>query len=308
MQEMLYTAEMQDRQHHVRRDQAQLQRLQRAENVRVVPLWRELSLLHQDHPGQPWLQGAAAHDLLNMFPAAIFLGIEDGAPFFALDISAMAADECGPVLAPRTAFAPLRPQAGNLPMAAGAWLAYGRGMVAWHRVSRFCSVCGHETGIAEGGHVRRCSNPSCGHATYPRTDPAVIMLVQDGDRILLHRQAAWPEGMWSCLAGFVEPGETLEHAVWREVQEESGIQVADVRYVRSQPWPFPSSLMIAFTAQAVGGELRPDLSEIQDARWFGLDDLQAFDDDHRQTGHGPFLAMPGSAARYLIEGWKARMG
>jgi NAD+ diphosphatase len=132
------------------------------------------------------------------------------------------------------------------------------------------------------------------------------MLVEHEDRILMHRQKIWPQGMWSCLAGFVEPGETLEQAVVREVFEESGVKAYDVRYVASQPWPFPSSLMVAFTAKANDPTLRPDYNEIEDAQWFSRADLELFHDSNRQTGQGLFLAVPGSAARHMIEMWRER--
>ena len=129
------------------------------------------------------------------------------------------------------------------------------------------------------------------------------MMVADGDRILLHRQRPWAVGMWSCLAGFVEPGESLEEAVIREAREETGLIVADVRYVASQPWPFPSSLMVAFTARAIGGDLVPALNEIEDARWFTRAELASFDDHHRESGTGLFFARPGTIARVLVDGW-----
>ncbi|WP_404816836.1 NAD(+) diphosphatase [Streptomyces thermolineatus] len=142
----------------------------------------------------------------------------------------------------------------------------------WHRMHGFCARCGRPTVIAAAGHVRRC--PACGAEHYPRTDPAVIMLVVDeDDRALLGRQVHWPEGRFSTLAGFVEPGESLEQAVVREVAEEVGVPVGEVSYVASQPWPFPSSLMLGFTAQAVSTEIRVDGDEIHEARWFSRDEL-----------------------------------
>ncbi|GAA1509606.1 NAD(+) diphosphatase [Streptomyces synnematoformans] len=147
----------------------------------------------------------------------------------------------------------------------------------WQRLHRFCSRCGERTVIAAAGHIRRC--PACGAEHYPRTDPAVIMAVTDPeDRILLGRQLHWPEGRFSTLAGFVEPGESLEHAVRREVYEEAGVVVGDVDYVSSQPWPFPSSLMVGFRARAAdakGAEIRVDGEELHEARWFSRAELGA---------------------------------
>jgi NAD+ diphosphatase len=183
-------------------------------------------------------------------------------------------------------------------------LATGRALVNWHRTTTFCGRCGSPTEAREGGHVRVCLDVTCNAQHYPRTDNAVIMQVTDGENILLHRQPSWPAGMWSVLAGFVEPGETLEQAVVRETHEETGIIVDDIRYAGSQPWPFPASLMVGFTARAIGGQLCPDPHELEDARWFSRADIAAhFSDAHRNSNAGPYLARPGSIARQMIDAW-----
>lgn len=152
-------------------------------------------------------------------------------------------------------------------------LTHAVGLENWQRTHRFCSRCGERTVIAAAGHVRRC--PACGAEHYPRTDPAVIMLVRDEkDRALLGRQVHWPEGRFSTLAGFVEPGEAVEAAVVREVAEEAGVSVGDVAYVGSQPWPFPSSLMLGFMARATSAEIHVDGEEIEDARWFSREEIR----------------------------------
>ncbi|WP_406392302.1 NAD(+) diphosphatase [Streptomyces sp. NBC_00887] len=144
----------------------------------------------------------------------------------------------------------------------------------WQRLHRFCSRCGERTVIAAAGHIRRCQ--ACGAEHYPRTDPAVIMLVTDDqDRALLGRQVHWPEGRFSTLAGFVEPGESIEQSVAREVFEEAGVTVGEVEYIASQPWPFPSSLMLGFMARATSSEINVDGEEIEEARWFSREDLTA---------------------------------
>lgn len=167
----------------------------------------------------------------------------------------------------------------------------------WQRMHRFCSRCGERTVITAAGHVRRC--PACGAEHYPRTDPAVIMLVTDDqDRALLGRQVHWPEGRFSTLAGFVEPGESIEQAVVREVAEEAGVVVDTVEYVASQPWPFPSSLMLGFMARAGSSEIHVDGEEIHEARWFSRDDLKA------GFASGEVLPPSGiSIAARLIERW-----
>jgi NAD+ diphosphatase len=171
----------------------------------------------------------------------------------------------------------------------------------WHGRHGHCSVCGHPTDVVRGGWSRRCRN--CGAEHFPRSDPVVIMLAEHDSRLLLGRQPHYPPGRYSALAGFVEPGETIEAAVARELQEEAGVAVADVRYVASQPWPFPSSLMIGCRARALDDRLTIDLTELDDARWFTRDDVQSavFDD-----GKAPFLPPPRWAiARTLLEDWLA---
>jgi len=148
-------------------------------------------------------------------------------------------------------------------------------MLFWHTRTQHCGACGERTAPRQGGHVRVCRRESCALEHFPRTDPAIIVLVHDGDECLLGRQRSWPRGMYSTLAGFVEPGETIEQAVAREVFEESGVRVEDVRYFRSQPWPFPSSLMIGFSARAVSRAIDVGDDELEDARWVSKAELQA---------------------------------
>ena len=178
----------------------------------------------------------------------------------------------------------------------GALLAYARAMVTWHQRHRFCGACGTPNESALGGHVRRCPRPECAAEIFPRTDPAVIMLVIDGDWCLLGRQARWPPRVYSALAGFVEPGESLEDAVRREVMEEAGIAIENCDYHSSQPWPFPSSIMLGFWATARRGEVRVDGSELEEAIWVHRDQVLA-----REVRLPP----PLSIARRLIDDWLA---
>lgn len=190
----------------------------------------------------------------------------------------------------------LRPLAPLLQADAAALLAYARALVLWRARHRFCGVCGAPNVRARAGHVMRCGAAACGHETFPRLDPAIIVLVADasGERALLGRQRAWPPGRYSTIAGFVEPGESLEDAVVREVAEETGIEVGDVRYVGSQPWPFPSSLMLGFEAVARGQEIHLRDGELEDARWFSRADLAAGE---------PRLPPSGSISARLIDRW-----
>jgi NAD+ diphosphatase len=203
----------------------------------------------------------------------------------------------------------LRAAAATLSRQDGGLAAYACALLNWHRRHRFCANCAHATELIEGGLTRHC--PRCGAEHHPRTDPVVIMLVTDGsERLLLGRQAVWPTGRYSALAGFVEPGESLEEAVAREVREESAVRVGRPRYIASQPWPFPSSLMLGFSAPYAGGEPEIGDAELQDVRWFTRAEIEAAtgSDDPAWGAPGdpggelklpPRLAI----ARRLVEDW-----
>jgi len=166
----------------------------------------------------------------------------------------------------------------------------------WHRAHRYCPRCASPLRAADGGHLLQCTG--CGRPQFPRTDPAVIMLVTDGDRALLGRQAAWPPGRYSTLAGFVEPGESLEDAVRREVMEEVGVEIGEVSYIGNQPWPFPASLMVGFFARAETTDIDVDGDEIEDARWFTREDLESLAREGTVVLPGGF-----SISRALVEAW-----
>ncbi len=197
-----------------------------------------------------------------------------------------------------------------LPQGEGGLVAYVASLLNWHRRHPFCAACGAPTEVAEAGLTRACTR--CGTSHHPRTDPVVIMLVADGDRLLLGRSPAWPPRRYSALAGFVEPGESLEEAVVREVHEESGVRVGPPRYLASQPWPFPSSLMIGFVAPWESGEPAPREADIDDVRWFRRAEVAAAAADDAD-GWGadadpdaPLLLPPRLAiARRLVERWLA---
>ncbi len=169
---------------------------------------------------------------------------------------------------PGASFEELRPLSPVLHAEQAGLLAYARALTIWRKRQRFCGVCGSVAVPERAGHVIRCTNPDEPHEFFPRTDPAIIVLVTDGERALLGRQASWPPGRYSTIAGFVEPGESLEDAVLREVHEETGVVASNPRYDSSQPWPFPSSLMIGFQAQAEPGSPIVTGAELEDARWF----------------------------------------
>ncbi|HEY6641646.1 NAD(+) diphosphatase [Povalibacter sp.] len=249
----------------LRKDEARLHAALENPATLFVPIWRSHSFIAHV-PGGLTAQFVHGLQQLRALGTAdpILLGEFRGQLCFAAELSS---DE-PPVVDPRAEFVDLRGVAGNLMRDEAGLLAYARAMVLWRERHRFCGRCGAPTLAAEGGHVRRCSNERCGNQQFPRIDPAVIVLVTDGDRALLGRQAAWPVGRYSTIAGFVEPGESLEDAVAREVHEETGIEIASVDYHSSQPWPFPSSLMLGFSARAATTRIRRIDDELEDARWF----------------------------------------
>ncbi|MGI9303202.1 MAG: NAD(+) diphosphatase [Gammaproteobacteria bacterium] len=253
-----------------RRDPGWLQaRLSDASTV-LVPLWRSRNLLRDQQP--VYLNPADVE--LSSAHSICLLGERDGQAFVVVDLEA-ADDSVGDELARFGEFLELRGAAPLLSEHDAALLAYARAMTYWHRRNRFCGDCGSPTRSTEAGFIRECCNDACARKHFPRTDPAIIVLVTDAERCLLGRQAQWPAGVYSSLAGFVEPGESLEDAVIREVEEESGVVVSRVHYHSSQPWPFPGSIMLGFTAEAQTTGLTFHDEELEDARWFSRDRLTA---------------------------------
>lgn len=222
--------------------------------------------------------------------AASFLGVSDEGAWFALPHDALPDPLPGRL--------DLRSAALQWPAMDAAALAQARALLHWQQRNRHCGGCGQALGLCKGGWCARC--PQCGLEHYPRTDPAIIVAVSDGPRLLLGRQATWPEKRWSVLAGFVEPGESLEQAVAREVMEEAGVPVLESSYAASQPWPFPAALMIGFHAQAL--PLDPAVGdELEQVRWFSAGDIDA------AVAAGELLLSPRlSIARWLIDDWLAR--
>ena len=237
----------------------------------------------------------------------VFLGLVEERAHFALDLSQLdtsldllheRVQRIAGIASAELRFVDLRQLAGRLDRREAGLLAHARAMSYWHRRHRFCGVCGHPTRSEEAGHQRRCTGPTCNALHFPRTDPAVIMLVSHGGDALLGRSRHFPPGMYSTLAGFVEPGESLEDAVAREVREETGIAVGPVHYHSSQPWPFPANIMLGFYAEALSREIKIDLGELEDARWVGRGWLEAHVDDDEFR-----LPRRDSIARRLIEDW-----
>ena len=289
--------------------------------AKALPIWRgrplmagvsgpggdlHLELLAADHPL------ITGHD-----PEWIFLGQQDDTPLFAADISTMPAyshaadggpgdpgmDMPAPPLGnlPEDArFPDLRAALAGLTPFESELAATARGILEWHRSHGYCAACGEKSNMDQAGWRRVC--PACGRMHFPRTDPVVIMLVTSGNAVLLGRSPGWPEGMYSLLAGFMEPGETVSAAVAREVHEETGVHVGPSRILATQPWPFPASLMIGCWAEATSTEITLDPAEIEDAHWVSREDLvDVF------AGTHPFIRRPrrGAIAQVLMKNWLA---
>ncbi len=311
---IIYVAFPLDRASAWRRDAARLAAVRADPATRLVPVWRGKNLIHPGAaPVAARPAGPAAAPLWVWGGEAIFLGTDAGGSWFALDVSERDEAELLPLIAaaaPGAAFLDLRQVSPLLAAPEAAVLAAARGFVHWHRASRFCGVCGQPTVSRDGGHARRCTDARCGRDHFPRTDPAVIMLLtlpappgRPGEgRCLLARQPHWPDGLYSALAGFVEPGESLEAAVRREAMEEVGVPITGVFYRASQPWPFPSSLMLGFRAKATSETIHLDGAELEDARWFTRAEMKAF------VPNDPHLSRPDSIARFLIDEWLAEEG
>jgi NAD+ diphosphatase len=255
---------------------------------RYVAVWKGKSLIAGDPeaPAAAMLDGAAA---------AALLGLRDETAYFAIDLPPDQ-EPAAALLADGREFVDLRQVGALLDDEEAALLAYARGLAYWHQRHLFCGRCGGPMAPADGGHARRCRE--CQATDFPRTDPAVIMLITDGDRALMGASPRYPQGLYSTLAGFVEVGESLEGAVRREVAEEAGIRVGAVRYHSSQAWPFPRSLMVGYYGEAETTEIDFDPQELVDCRWFTRDELA--DQERRRL---ELMPRSESISRRLIYDW-----
>lgn len=303
-----------DRAAELRGDADALQLLRISPEAQYLPMWR----------GKPFVRGGEDDLSLATVPPdadilscqtepAIFLGRSDGVPWFGADVSAYEpadldqsamtqfldpTEQRHPDFPDDHRFAELRAIMTRLNSRAAELAATAKAVLGWHQSHRYCSRCGALSVPTTGGWQRDC--PSCGAKHFPRTDPVVIMLITLGNKVLVGRSPGWPEGMYSLLAGFVEPGETIEAAVRREVMEETGVPVGNVGYLASQPWPFPASLMMGCWGEALDETITIDPVEIEDARWVSREEMaDAF------AGQVPGLlpARKGAIARTLLERW-----
>lgn len=296
MRILTYTEAPLDRAEHLRAKDADVRALADSAAAQFLPVWKEMHPV--DGEMRPLSFGTEILARLELEQTTVvFLGLADARPWFAL---ALPPSETPPDLGAGATFAGLRDFVTQVRGAEASRLAYARAMAIWHQTHPHCSRCGARTRPTESGHSRTCTDDACGHRTFPRTDPAVIMLISHGDRCLLGRQRQWRPGQYSTIAGFVEPGETLENAVRREVAEETGVKVGAVRYMASQPWPFPSSLMLGFRGEALTTEMARDTDELEDCRWFTRAEVHA-----ANSSEGSLLLPHGSSiSRWLIEGWR----
>ncbi|GIX12346.1 MAG: NADH pyrophosphatase [Paracoccaceae bacterium] len=312
--EITFAGERIDRAAHLRGDAAALARDPAA---RSIPLWRGKPLFRLAEgaaPGLAWLP--LDHPVLaDAADAPVFLGLDQGAPRFAHDVSAWTPPDADPAamarfldpsrnahpaLPPDHRFIDLRSVMAEIPAADAGDAATARAILGWHDGHRFCARCGGPSSPARGGWQRDC--PACGAQHFPRTDPVVIVLATHGDRVLLGRSPGWPEGMYSLLAGFVEPGESLAAAARREVLEEAGVPLGPVRVIASQPWPFPASLMIGCAAEALSDTITRDPAELEDARWVSRREVM---ESFAGLTPGLTAARRGAIARVLLEAWTA---
>lgn len=252
------------------------------------------ALVASDGARLRWLDRGECAALQLDFPAT-YLGDDGDGPLFALALDPLAAARVAAALG--AAFLDLRTAGARLPAFDAGVFAYARTLAHWQGRTRFCGACGAPLELLAFGHRAQCSNPACALEHFPRVDPAMIVIVSWEDRCLLGHNAQWDANRYSTLAGFVEPGESIEDAVRREVFEEAGVRVGACRYHSSQPWPFPSSLMLGFTAEAVDPTIRLG-SELADARWFGVGELV----DGVRRGRLR-LPPPLSVSHELIAGW-----
>jgi NAD+ diphosphatase len=277
-----------------RRDPAWLAERLRGE-ARVLALWNGAPLLGPDDRLAS-VEPDLARQLSGEGERLLFLGLDGGTAVFALDLEG-ASDPSEGVLSGRGAFANLRDFAGRGEEDELGLAATAKAIFEWRRRHRFCSACGQASEVAEAGWKRIC--PACKVEHFPRTDPVVIMLPVCEERCLLGRQASWPPGRFSALAGFMEPGESIEAACAREIKEEAGLQVLSVSYHSSQPWPFPANLMIGLIAEVAPGEARPEDAELEAVRWLTRDETRRAIAGEGEVGLPPPLAI----ARRLIEHW-----
>ncbi|HEY4291812.1 NAD(+) diphosphatase [Luteibacter sp.] len=290
-----------DRMAERRDDRLWVEELERLPDTRFLVLDTEgNAFIRADAESPHWMSPEMRAERFGDIPSTL-LGLAGGAAWFTLVVDEAQAE----LFVSLTGARRMSLREGGLVLDAfeAGLFAYAKGITHWQRHTRFCSRCGAPTLVVASGHRVQCTNPDGAHLHFPRTDAAIIVIVEDGDACLLGRQRGWPAGRYSTLAGFIEPGESLEDAVRREVREESGVEVLHATYHSSQPWPLPASLMVGFTATAKTREIRLRDDELEDARWFTVDDIV-----HGMTSGTLGVPPPLSVSYRLIEHWLGLRG
>ncbi|MEM1407529.1 MAG: NAD(+) diphosphatase [Bacteroidota bacterium] len=299
-QKLYYTERQPNRLGNLRKDFDGAQNKLEPADCRLIPYWNGLHWLSNETMKQPDLLSVDRTAFLKNDFDTFFLGEQNGVRFFSVDLSGHSEEEALALL-PDGKFmdirlTPVLKRSNQAPL-----LVYTRGLYLWHSKNLFCGICGEDTKPIDAGHARKCSN--CEHVIYPRIDPAVIVLIEyipeKGEPLcLLGRHRSRHPKMYSTLAGFVETGETLEAAVRREMMEEVALEVSNIRYVASQPWPFPSSIMIGFYAQANSMDVTLDQDEVLEAQWLTATEIRKL-----VSKDELILSREDSIARYLIQNW-----
>ena len=273
-------------------------------NTKFVPVWKGKNLFRQsnEHIEACFLNNEQLKTIFSdEIKNPVFLGVANNINYVGIDI-----DENNSTIdlwcnENSVIIEDLRKYGPTLNDVDASFLSLNNGMTFWHKTHQFCGSCGSKNITTEAGFVKVCSNVKCGKSHFPRTDPAIIVLISSKDKILLGRSPRFPDAMYSTLAGFVEPGESLEQALEREVFEEVGVKVKNIRYFNSQPWPFPASLMLGFFAEAINEDMNIDYNEIEDAHWFSIEDLRSL--KHPSISGGFKLPRIDSIARRLVDNW-----
>ena len=294
-----FVSQILDRAAHLRADETRLLGLETHPDARAYVVYRDSLVVIREAAGPRALLSLDEARQFGANPGTIFLGLRDGTPVFGMGISPAAVEQL--LTRDDAAVSELRGMAmhGVVPADQLSAIAMAKSLVNWHQRHGYCANCGTRSAMKEGGWKREC--PSCKAEHFPRTDPVVIMLVTLGEKVLLGRQKHFLPGMYSCLAGFVEAAETIEDAVRREIFEESGIRCTDVTYYMTQPWPYPSSLMIGCTARALNEDIVVDRAELEDARWF--DRAEATLMIRREHPEGLAGPHPFAIAHHLLGRW-----
>ena len=304
MQQPFYASPEINRQGDYRNNKKLIEKIMVDENTKFIPYFNGKNFFKEINENIEALK-LDNKQIKKFFPKEIknpiFLGVANNTNYVGLDLSKPDLNLDLWLKENEVIVEDLRKYGPSLNDIDASFLALTNGMFFWHNTHQFCGSCGFKNKSREGGFVKICSNDKCGKSHFPRTDPAIITLISFKDKILLGRSPRFPEGMYSTLAGFVEPGESLEQALEREVFEEVGVKVRNIKYFDSQPWPFPASLMLGFFAEATSEKMNIDYNEIEDAHWFSIEELKTL--QHPSINGGFKLPRVDSIARRLVDNW-----